>query len=199
MASFVALAGVMQALESRLNARLAQVRLPSNRVGTAKLLASQDFQDLRRTGAGPMLGLYVHRVTVDAEARNAYRAVPPGSGQTPRPLLPLNLHFLLVASAPKASAADEIQMLAWGMRELAALSALGMPELADYDPSWTESETVQILPEELPTEDLLKIWDALPCKYSLTATFVVRTVRVLLEVPASAGPVIKRVLEMGGV
>jgi hypothetical protein len=188
----------MQALESRLNGRLATVRLPSNRVGTVKLLASADFQGLHSTGSGPMLGLYVHRVTVDPEARNAFRPAAPGSNQQPRPLLPLNLHFLLVASAPKGGAADEIQLLAWGMRELSALSALSMPELTDYDEEWTESETVQILPEELPTEDLLKIWDALPCKYSLTATFVVRTIRVLLDTPPTAGPVIKRVLEMGG-
>jgi len=188
----------MQALESRLGGRLAAVSLPSGRTGAVKLLASADFQTLRSTGSGSMLGLYVHRVTVDAEARNAFRPATPGSGQQPRPLLPLNLHFFLVASAPKGSAADEIMLLAWGMRELALAPTLSMPELSDFDPSWSEGETVQILPEELPTEDLLKIWDALPSKYSLTATFVVRTIRVLLDAPLDAGAVIQRVLELGG-
>ena len=53
--------------------------------------------------------------------------------------------------------------------------------------AWGERDRVQILTEELPTEDLFKIWDGLPIKYSLSSAYVAKTVRLALpEEPAGA-------------
>ena len=43
---------------------------------------------------------------------------------------------------------------------------------------WGTGEFIQIIPEELSTEDLMRIWDALEPKYRLSVSYVARVVRI---------------------
>jgi hypothetical protein len=47
--------------------------------------------------------------------------------------------------------------------------------------NWDDADDVQVATEELTREELMRIWDTLPLKYSLTVPYVVRGVRVALQ------------------
>jgi Pvc16 N-terminal domain len=197
MASHRAVAGLMQGLESllkhRLPARLGGEDVNSNMV---KLLASADF---KKKDVATQLGLWLYRLAVDANGRNVWNRPPAGSLRAAQPVLPLNLHFLVVSWSPIA--ALEIAFHAWAMQQLSSHPELDAVQLADpaavgAEP-WQDGERVQVAPEEVPMEDLLRLWDALPMKYSLTSCWVMRTVRVGLDREDGEGLVRTRVFPVG--
>jgi hypothetical protein len=111
-----------------------------------------------------------------------------------RPELPVDAHFLLISWS--TSAETEIKLHAWGMRQLMAEPELDVSYFAEVDPDWGVHDTVQIVPEEMATEDLLRIWDALPAKYTLSSSWVARTIRIALPAEPPRAPVGTRVLPM---
>lgn len=181
MASHRSIAGLMQALESQLKHRL-PARLGGEDVSGSmvKLLASADF---KKKDVTTQLGLWLYRLEVDANGRNVWNRPPAGSLRPAQPVLPLNLHFLMISWS--TIAALEIALHAWAMQQLSSMPELDGVQLADAAPPgeepWLDGERVQIAPEEVPMEDLLRLWDALPMKYSLTSCWVMRTVRVTLD------------------
>lgn len=178
MAAFESVAQAMVAVEALLRRDLPQG-------ATAQLLSSR-FSAPQSN----QLGLWVHRLTVDTNGRNRYLASDP-SGGPPRPELPINIHFLLISWGD--SGESEIGLHAYGMRQLASNPQLGASHIQAGD--WEDDE-VQIVPEEMATEDLLRIWDALPTDYSLSSSWVLRTVRIAL--PADElSPVTTRVVKVG--
>lgn len=116
--------------------------------------------------------LYLYRITVDEHSRQARRSGAPSGAPAP---LHLDLHYLLSAWA--ANPLDEQVAMAWAMRALHRSPVLDLSVLSE-DGGWRRDESVHVLPAELSTEDVMRIWDALEPPYRLSASYVARVVRL---------------------
>lgn len=134
------------------------------------------------------LGLYLHRISIDPIGRNRY--LPPADGQrTPRPELPVNLHLLLIAWT--TSGDSEVAYLTAAMQAIGSTLVLGAGDIGAADPGWGADETVQVLPEDMSTEDLMRLWDSLPGDYRLSAPYLVKTIRLLPHNVQPDGPLVR--------
>lgn len=194
MASYRAVNGVLLALESFFKARLPADLSAAPVNARIELLGSSDISDPLN---GNVLGIYVHRITVDAHGRSRFFAVTgTDSDAAPAAELPINLHLLLIASATSASI--EANLMAWAMIALANESQLDISHLAENDAAWTEREILTVTPEEMPTEDLMRIWDAFQTPYTSSVPYIVRTIRLRLNEQHTEGPaVISRIFPSG--
>lgn len=193
MASYKGFQGALQALEEHLRRRLPD-ELRSGPVNAqVSLLGSAD---IGRPISGNRLGIYLHRVVIDPHGRS--RHFPPRGTDTggPQPELPVNLHILILAVG--TSATIEADLLGWAMVELANEGQIDVSEIAATDSDWTERELLTVTPEEMSTEDLMRIWDVFEAQYTNSVPYVLRTVRLRLRRPLTEGPpVITRVYPGG--
>ncbi|MBE2260338.1 MAG: DUF4255 domain-containing protein [Candidatus Accumulibacter sp.] len=116
--------------------------------------------------------LFLYRLTVNEHSRQSghLRA----SDGRPAPL-GLDLHYLMSAWAMTAQ--DEQVSLAWALRQLHEFPVLDASSLTP-DAGWASDEVIQIVPAELATEDVMRIWDALTPSYRLSVSYVARLVRI---------------------
>jgi hypothetical protein len=117
------------------------------------------------------LSLLLYRLTVNEHGRQAARFP---SRELTKPPLALDLHYLLTAWA--GSALEEQVILAWAMQQIQQQSVLDLGSMAVGN--WQSDESVQLLPTDLSTEDLMRLWDALKPSYRLSVGYVARVVRV---------------------
>ena len=195
MASYKAVNGALLALEDFFKNRLPSELTEEPINARATLLGSAA---VAATISGNTLGIYLHRITIDPHGRSRY--FPPVGNDTggPQPELPVNLHFLLIASG--SSASIEADLMTWAMIELANAAQLDVSQLSGTDPEWSEAEILTVTPEEMSTEDLMRIWDVFESPYTNTVPYIARTVRLRLDKPRSIGPdVISREFAMGRV
>lgn len=181
MASYKAVRGVLNALKDFLTLRmkddLDQVldQPDVSILGTVELKLPPSLS----TGNAPKtnsIGIYLHRVSVDPFGRNRY--LPSRSpNKPPQPELPVNLHIFLLAWTSNGE--SEAVLTTWALQQIGSALELGYAHLKNYDPYWELDEVVQIQPEEMSTEDLLRIWDSLPGNYILSVPYIVKTVRML--------------------
>jgi hypothetical protein len=126
---------------------------------------------------GPAISLWLYRVGWNEHLRNAGRR---GDGPGARAPMFLELHFLLTAWADNALA--EHTLLTWAMRQLHDHPMLDLSTLSP-EGGWTAGDQVQLVPAELSTEELMRIWDTLEPAYRLSVVYVARVVRVDPEGP----------------
>lgn len=121
---------------------------------------------------GPAVTLYLYRVTIDEHLRNR-----PAHHRPHNPALPLslNLHYLLSVWADSALA--EHAILAWVMSELNQHPVLDSATLSP-EAGWRPDDQVNIVPVELSTEDMMRIWDSLLPNYRLSVPYIARVVRI---------------------
>ena len=175
MASYAAVHGVMTAIQSMLQQRLPAELAASPINGQVQVFGSQDF---KQTNTGNTLALYLYRVSVDPTIPGGMLRARPG---TPAriPEIPVMLHFLMISLADTALA--ENNLMGWAFAELAASPVLGADRLTDPLLAWDDADDVQVATEELTREELMRIWDTLPAKYTLTVPYVARGVRIQLR------------------
>ena len=118
------------------------------------------------------ISLFLYRTTVNEHSRQQR---PPSALHARAAPLSLDLHVLV--SAWSNSALDEQVMLAWTMRQLHLYPLLDASSLTP-EAGWDASEVIQIVPAELSTEDIMRIWDAVEPSYRLSASYIARTVRL---------------------
>ncbi|GAB3666342.1 DUF4255 domain-containing protein [Ramlibacter alkalitolerans] len=130
------------------------------------------------------LTLYLYRVTVNEHQRQQRP-----DRMSPEQLAPLgvDLHFLLTAWGNTAQ--DELLPLTWAMRQLYEHPILDTSALS-REAGWAPDEVVQIIPSELSTEDMMRIWDALEPSYRLSVSYIARRVRLDADVFTDAAPVV---------
>ena len=130
------------------------------------------------------LTLYLYRVTVNEYLRQQR----PGRMSTEQ-LAPLgvDLHFLLTAWAGNAQ--DELLPLTWAMRQLYEHPILDASALS-REAAWAPDEVVQVIPSELSTEDMMRIWDALDPSYRLSVSYIARRVRLDPDAIIDGRPVV---------
>lgn len=179
LASYRAVQGVLNALKNVLEMRMKNdldqvLSLPDVSIlGTAEL----KMQPVSAGGTHKnTIGIYLHRVSVDPFGRNRYinSRIP---NQPPQPELSVNLHIFLLAWTSNGE--SEAVLTTWALQQIGSAFELGFSHLNSYDPYWTVDELVQIQPEEMSTEDLLRIWDSLPGNYVLSVPYIVKTIRML--------------------
>ena len=85
-----------------------------------------------------------------------------------------------------STAASELAFLSWAMLELSRQPVLDRSLLVN-PAGWARGETLQILAEETPAEELFRIWEGLKQKYRLSQVFKVRVVRIGYG-PGADGP-----------
>jgi len=121
---------------------------------------------------GTAVTLYLYRVTIDEHLRNLPAHHRPHNQALP---LSLNLHYLLTIWADSALA--EHTIMAWVMSELNQHPILNSATLSP-EADWRPDDQVQIVPVELPTEDLMRIWDTLLPNFRLSGAYIARVVRI---------------------
>ncbi|MGE3509157.1 MAG: DUF4255 domain-containing protein [Vicinamibacterales bacterium] len=142
-------------------------------------------------GDATRITLYLYRITVNEHSRQAQAL---SAGATRPTALGLDLHFLMSAWA--GNARDEQTALAWAMRQLHMFPILDASSLSP-EAAWGANEVIQIIPAELPTEDVMRIWDALDPAYRLSVSYIARLVRLDPDVQAPARPVVATRFEHG--
>ena len=116
--------------------------------------------------------LYLYRITVNEHSRQTRRPAAPTDSFVP---VGVDLHYLLTAWA--ANPLDEQVTLAWAIRQLHQCPVLDASSLSP-EAGWGSDEVIQVIPAELTTEDVMRIWDALEPAYRLSVSYIARVVRV---------------------
>ena len=141
-----------------------------------KLMSSGDFANNITSLTIPSVTLYLFRATVNEHLRNLPRPnLPPGKDMRLVVPLSLDLHYMLSVWSDKPE--DEHFLLAWTMQELYLRPILDSSSLiADAD--WQPEDVIQVIPAELSTEDIMRIWNALEPSYRLSVSYIARVIRM---------------------
>lgn len=139
-----------------------------------KVFTSKDFtENTISNGAS----LFVYRIFCNGTHR-----LPPGrigrDGKRRHPQLPLDLHFLITVWGKDASL--QYTLAGWIMRLLEDTPTLPAGVLNSAVPGvFHPDEMVDIVPAELRTEDLFRIWEVLGLNaYQLSIPYVARVVNI---------------------
>jgi len=159
------------------------VALPSSTVDV-KLATPHSFLSLKSITRSAV-SVFLYRVTEHAELRNSpQRRMPDGSLR--RAPLVLELSYLVTtwgargtdpAANDTAAALEEHKLLGIVMQGLYDRAEVGRGELFEdvtRPPVWGERDSLQLVLETLPIEDLYRIWDSSELAYQLSATYRVR-------------------------
>jgi hypothetical protein len=117
------------------------------------------------------LTILLYRVTVSEHLRNA-RNVNHPDGLSP---LALELHYLLTPWSQ--SPQTEQVLLAWAASMLHRNAILDASSLMP-EAGWAEDDVIHVVPSELSTEDLMRVWDALAPSYRVSLSYTARVVRL---------------------
>jgi hypothetical protein len=132
-------------------------------ISSGELATNEDF--------GTALTLYLYRITMNEHLRNTPRR---GTNRWDVPLS-IDLHYLLSVWADKPLA--EHTTLAWAMQQLHRRPLLELSSLSP-EAGWGSADYVQVVPAELSTEDIMRIWDALEPSYRLSVSYIGRVVQI---------------------
>lgn len=133
---------------------------------------------------GTTASLFLYRVIMNEHLRNVGRGVDPGRRAVP---LSVDLHYLLTVWA--GNALEEHTILAWAMLQLHQHPVLDASSLSP-DAGWSAGDVIQLLPAELSTEDIMRIWDALDPPYRLSVSYIARVVRIDPDSVPDSRPVV---------
>lgn len=153
------------------------------------LLSSGEFAGAMEEAT--RITLYLYKVMVNEHTRQQRPGLMSPSQQAP---MGLDLHYMLTAWA--ATAQDEQVPLTWTMRQLYLHPILDASSLSP-EAGWGADEVIQIIPAELPTEEMMRIWDALEPPYRLSVSYIARMVRIDPDALVAAGPVVATRLGFG--
>ena len=120
----------------------------------------------------PMLSFFLYRVTANEHLRNTRS--PNGLSNVAVPLS-VDLHYLMTVWADSALA--EHTILAWAMHQLHRHPVLDASSLSP-EAEWGAGDFIHVIPAELSTEDIMRIWDAVEPPYRLSVSYIARVVRI---------------------
>lgn len=173
----------MAAIEGMLNERFPPELKAAPVSATVQLFGSQAF---KQPSIPNTLALWLYRVGIDPTVPGGYVRALPGAAAGRVPEVAVMLHFLMIAIADSAVA--ENSLMGWGFQQLATTPIIGADRLSAQSLAlpgqtlgWDDADDVQVATEELTREELMRIWDTLPMKYSLTVPYIARGLRVALQ------------------
>ncbi len=193
MAGYVAANATLDALRQFFVSRLSTFSLDGVSVPpTVSVIGSSNFSAQL---SGNLLAIYLHRIPIDPHGRSrSFPAVGAAESSYGTRELPINLHLLLITSGTPAM---EVALMSWAMMQLANASHFDVSHLGAADPTFDAQELLTVIPEEMTTEDLMRIWDTLDAPYTTSVPYIARTVRLRLEEPDVGPPVVTRVFPVG--
>lgn len=173
--------------------------MPGNAV-EVKLATPHAFVGLKSALAST-ISVFLYRISEHTELRNSpQRRFPDGSSA--RQPLSLELSFLITtwgargndpAANDQAAALEEHLLMGavlQGLYNRAELTRAELYEDPARPPVWGDRDSMQIILETLPVEDLYRIWDSSELAYHLSATYRVRVLGLesteVLRVPPVA-------------
>jgi hypothetical protein len=173
VASFTGISATGKTLERLLNAALAVDKPHDPKVVKAVLVRTDDFDTSSGPlSGGPRLSIFLYRVEVDPVTRAGWASVGSFDG---RAHLPLDLHYLLTAWADGAEFEHDI--LGSAMACLETTPILSGP-LLHPSSAWQPNEGIQVGPEDVSTDNLMRIFDSLETSYRISLPYRARVVRI---------------------
>jgi hypothetical protein len=148
-----------------------------------RLISSSQFAQMEEA-EGSVLSLFLHRVTVNEHLRHEVCLNSTRYATAP---LALDLHFLMTVWAE--TALTEQLVLAWAMRQLHLHQVLDLSALSP-EGGWGTSERVQLIPTDLSTDEIMRIWDALKPSYHLSVAYMARVVQIAPDEVEEFRPVV---------
>jgi len=152
------------------------------------------------------ISLYLYRMSINPMGRNQPRPAGP-LGQPTRPVLPLDLHYLLTAWA--STAARQQLLLGWATRVLEDTPILpsGLLNQNHFAPApgtFRPQEHVELVWEELSIQDMASIWDVFKPNQQITqqlsVTYAARMLAIESMEPLTAAREVQtRAFEFGTV
>ncbi len=143
---------------------------------TARIVRTEDFGELGTTASSlirfPSLAIFCYRVDVNRTMRAPWSGVAHHDGEIH---LPLDIHFLLTPF--DSDAEGEMRILGATMQCLEQHPILSGPRLHPLG-DWSASEAIQLINEDLITEDVLRTFDTLPTNFRLSVSYVARVARI---------------------
>ena len=176
LANIAAIRSVGRSLVNYLDAAYRQARFPE---GVAKpecsfglvSIGDQRPQRPEPADANVRVLIFLYRAIMNQHLRNA------GRGDTASRPLPLSVDLHYLVSFWAGSGENEQIVLAWTMRELHQVPVLDRSILTE-EAGWADSDVVQLVPQEISNEDLMRIWDTMPADYHLSLPYIARVVRI---------------------
>lgn len=172
MSGYAGIAGVMEALVRLLRTSYDAAEF-NDAVLDFQVYVSADFDHPMEQG----VSLFLYRVYHNGSART-----PPGrilpDGRRQRARLPVDLHFMATAWAPRASLQHEIA--GWMMRVLEDHPILPASLLNSFrDEVFQAEESVTVSPTDLTVEEVFRIWEVMiGDAYQLSVPYVARTLEL---------------------
>jgi hypothetical protein len=176
-----------ETLVALLQAVLAGIVAPAN----VRVATPDSFHDLEPTPQ-PTCTIFLYRVAVNPVMRNGPRVVL-GGGATSRPLLPVDLSYLITPWAKDPR--DEHLMLGTIMQGLYDRAELGATDMSGT--SWGPDDTVQLVLETLTLEEHFCIWDTVDMPYRLSLTYMARIIGIASTERVVAAPVVRTIFQAG--
>lgn len=191
MSGYPGIAGTMEALVRVLRSSYDPADF-DGAVLDFQVYVSDDFNHPMDQG----VSLFLYRVYHNGAARSPQgRKLPDGRRQRSR--LPVDLHFLATAWAPKASLQHEIA--GWMMRVFEDHPILTAGVLNSYRAGvFQPNETVTVGPTDLSVEEVFRIWEVMiEHAYQLSVPYVARTLELeSFQLEPAAVPVQERVFDL---
>ena len=138
-----------------------------------EVYGTKDFQEPMKAG----VSVFPYRVLSNGTFRSPPSKRVTAEGVRYPPQMALDLHFLVTAWGPTASL--EMSILGWALRVLEDRSVLAAALLNGVSPgTFHDDESVEVIPGDLPMEDMMRIWDGLPRDYQTSVPYVARVLRI---------------------
>ncbi|GAA3650728.1 hypothetical protein GCM10022237_08100 [Nocardioides ginsengisoli] len=143
---------------------------------TVKIVRTDDFSNFGNAAGSlikfPSLTLFCYRVDVNRAMRSPWAAVGSVDGSAH---LPVDIHFLLTPFDSDADA--ELRILGAAMQCLEATPILTGPRLHPLG-GWDARDGIQLINEDLITEDVMSTFETLPTDFRLSVSYVARIARI---------------------
>jgi hypothetical protein len=152
--------------------------------GITVLLSTPDeFKDI--ASKQPAVSIFLYQVTINAESRN----LPPRSGisgSTQHPPLPLDLRFLVTPWTKDTR--DTYALVGSIVRLFYDNAVLGFSDLQGGS-VWDPDDSVEIVLESTPVEQLYDIWEPTEVPYRLSLVYLARVIAIDSAVSSEGPPV----------
>ncbi len=192
MSDFRGISGALVGLKLRLEQELPVLVALGVNVSVSVLDSSSLNEDELDDLASNTLAIYLHRISI--EPIGAGRTMQPPRNGLPRQVeLPINLHFMLIAVNALSDA--EASIMGWAIQQIGNALDLDYALLSSAEPEaqWHQNDRLQVFPESMNTEDLLRIWDGLPADYRLSTPYIIKNLRLLPARLQETGPVVSEI------
>jgi hypothetical protein len=131
-----------------------------------------DFKPLQDP-AKPAVTVFLYQIAINPEMRNSPRRTFP-DGRTTRPLLPVDLHYLVTPWAKNTK--DEFRIIGRVLQTMYDHAELGPADLQGT--SWQRGDSVQLILEHLSLEEQFNIWDPTELPYRLSLSYMTRVIGI---------------------